>query len=407
AMTVVGNNIANVNTVGYKASSVAFSDIVGESAGVTRGGGRLQGVRVQNVGTSFTQGALQHTGVVTNLGIDGKGFFIVDGAEGQMYTRVGDFHFDAEGVLRTIEGDAVQGFLANPDGTIGAAMGDIKVETESVTPMPTSRIDMELQLDATATPAGPFDPANPSATSNYATSTTIYDSLGNEHVVSVYFVKTAANSWDWHAMVDGGDLVGGTAGTAQEVANGTLTFTTSGELDTETQTVTPMDFVGAAPGQAPTFDFGQSLTTDGATAARGTTQYASETVVHSVETDGYAAGELAAVRFEADGTIVGTYTNFEERTIGKIALANFANPDGLSYTGDGKFVETRASGQAIVGQPGDGRHGNVVSQFLEGSNVDMTGEFVNLINYQRSFQANARVISVADELLLELVNLRR
>ena len=236
---------------------------------------------------------------------------------------------------------------------------------------------------------------------------TVYDSLGNAHEVTVYYRKTGANAWEWHAMADGAEVTGGTPGTPFEGASGTLTFTTDGMLDTETTSASSWDFVDATPGQAVTFDFGDSITTDSGTGMSGTTQYASPSTNTGISQDGYGAGEVAGISIGQDGTIEGVFTNGQRRVLGQVAVADFASVDGLERAGQGLWIETQASGEAVVGAAGTGGRGAVVAGALEGSNVDLAREFVDLIAYQRGFSANGRIVSTADEMYQELVNLKR
>jgi flagellar hook protein FlgE len=413
AIGVVGDNIANVNTIGFKASRGRFEDVLGSTvAGGALGNTPGQGSRLAGIEQMFKQGALLGTGVATDLAIQGNGFFIVrgtfQGVDGTFYTRAGQFHLDANGQLVNPQGLMVQGYAADALGNIGSALTDLVIPpTASVPPRATTRADIAANLDAAATIPPAFDPANPTATSNFSTSTTVYDSLGESHNVDIYFRQSAAGTWEWHALVDGGELAGGTPGTATEIANGNLTFTTDGRLDTEVVNVSTADFVGATPGQSVAFDFGDSITTDGGTGMQGSTGYASPFNVTSLNQDGYASGALAGITVAENGTITGTFTNGERRTLAQVAMARFRNEEGLLRAGAGLYVDSQASGQALIGAAGSGGRGSIASGSLEQSTVDLAQEFVNLIAYQRGFQANSRTVKTADEMLTELVNMTR
>ncbi|MEM6996154.1 MAG: flagellar hook-basal body complex protein, partial [Myxococcota bacterium] len=243
--------------------------------------------------------------------------------------------------------------------------------------------------------------------SNFSTSVTVNDSLGADHRIDLYFVSNGAGAWEWHAMADGGELTGGTPGVPTEIADGNLTFTTDGALDTETINATSADFLGATGSQAITFDFGDAITTDGGTGLVGSTQYASSSSVDSLSQDGMAPGELIDIITAEDGTITGVYTNGQTQPMAKVAIAMFSAPGSLFRASDQLWSATRESGQVVMGEAGTGGRGAVAQGSLEGSNVDLGAELVTLIAYQRAFQANARTISTADEMLSEIANLKR
>jgi flagellar hook protein FlgE len=236
---------------------------------------------------------------------------------------------------------------------------------------------------------------------------TVYDSLGNGHQIITYFNKTGTNSWDWHAMVDGGELLGGTQGVPTEGASGSLTFTTAGALDTEVTNSSTWDFNGATPGQIIDFDFGTNISGEAGTGLDGTTNFASPSTTNSATQDGYAAGSVTGLNINATGTITGVFTNGQRRTLGQIAVASFKSVDGLARGGQGLWVQTEDSGEALLGAASTGGRGAIVSGSLEQSNVDIGREFVDLIAYQRGFQANSKVIQTADEMYGELVNMKR
>lgn len=412
ALSVVGDNIANVNTVGFKRSRANFSDMLGRS--IAGGSAMPQpgaGSKVGSIQQMWEQGALLSTGAPTDLALNGGGFFMVNGnvagVEGNHYTRAGQFFLDDEGYLTNPEGLRLQGYPADATGAVGGTVGDLSVEGDTLAANPTASIDVAANLDADAAVPAAWDPTDPSGTSNFSTNVTVYDSLGASHELTVYYRKSGANTWEWHAMADGAEVTGGTPGTPFEGASGTLTFTTDGKLDTETTSASSWDFVDATAAQAITFDFGDSLTTDSGTGLGGSTQYAAPSSVTGLSQDGYGAGEVAGVSIGQDGTIMGVFTNGQRRTLGQVAVADFASVDGLERSGQGLWTETQASGEALVGAAGTGGRGAVVAGALEGSNVDLAREFVDLIAYQRGFSANSRIVTTADEMYSELVNLKR
>jgi flagellar hook protein FlgE len=416
-LSVVGNNIANLDTIGFKSGDVSFADVISQSlAGATDSSQVGLGVYVNGVLTQFGQGSFQTTSNALDLAIDGNGFFSVkDGSGAIFYTRNGTFNLDQAGNVTTPEGAILQGYLADATGNLTGQIGDLNVGTTTFPPLPTSNVNLVANVDSSDSVIGaPFDVNNPSTTSNFSTSMTVYDSLGNGHLISVYFQKTAeaptGNTWNYYAVVNGSDSF---SGNAEVQAQGTLTFTSSGALDTESAVTYPLasggfDFNGGATqGQVIAFDFGNSITTDGGTGLDGLTQFSSPSAVLQQIQDGYASGTLQSVSVGNDGIISGLFTNGKNRPLGQVALVRFNAPEGLVHMGDNLFSSTADSGQPIIGQANAAGMGKVQSDSLEQSNVDLGQEFVNMIQYQRGFQANSRVITVADAMLQELVNIIR
>ena len=410
ALGVVGDNVANINTVGFKRSRSVFETVLGGAVG--RPDALGQGVRMARTQQIFAQGALLTTGQPTDVALSGDGFFVVqgsiDGVRGTFYSRAGQTTVRNDGMLVNPQGLALQGYSANSDGTFSSALGPIQVPTSGLPPRATGAIGIGSNLDSmAATPTGAWDPTNPGTTSNFSTSITTYDSLGNAHAVNVYFRKTAANTWEYHALVNGSELTGGTAGRATEVAAGTLNFNTSGALQTHTVT-TPgtVSFVGARPGQTMTFDFGTAIAAGG-TGLDGLTQFASPSTVTAQKQDGYGPGDLNGVHIDASGTVSGVFSNGQTVAMGKLAIARFRSNDGLGRMGHNLWSATYDSGEAAVGAAGEGGRGAIVAGALEQSNVDITQQFVELIGHQRSFQANSKTITTADQMLQELMNINR
>jgi len=409
AISTVGDNIANASTIGFRGSRASFQDVLGGNA---PNGQRMgAGVRLGWVDTIHKQGAVQQTGATLDMAIRGNGFFVVngnhDGTEGSYYTRDGRFNLNRDGVVVNGSGLRVQGYMMDPSGQLSPTLGDLQVGGTSA-PNPTTSLALSMNLPAdAAAPSLPWDPANPDATSNEHMTATIYDSLGNDHRADIYFITDGAGTWQWHALVDGSEVTGGTAGVPQEIANGTLAFTPTGALDTETTAASSADFLNAAPGQVIAYDFGDSITTDTGTGRSGTVQYAGDFSPTGMSQNGYAAGELSNLLVSEDGTITGMFSNGQSRAVGRVALASFQSEQGLVRAGNQLFVESPSSGQALIGSAATGTRGAISSGALEGSNVDLGNELVSLIAYQRAFQANARTISTADEMLAEISNLKR
>lgn len=411
-LSVIGDNIANANTIGFKASRAAFEDALAQTI---IGGSQVGlGSRVQAIQRLVTQGSLANTGLATDLAIQGPGFFVVkgshNGVDARYYTRAGQFTVDENGDLVNLEGLKVQGYQADAAGNITGTLGDLQVGSLSAPPSATTTVTFKGNLDSTSPiVSGPWDPTAPvqgladgtnAATANYnfSTSTTVYDSLGNAIPVDVYFTHTAAG-WEWHATTDGANLTGGTAGTPSEVASGTLTFDASGALTASATTASNFNPINAINPQALTFDFGSGTT--------GMTQFAGTSAVSFMSQDGYAAGELARISIGQDGTITGTFSNGQNRAVGQVALADFEAPDQLERLGGNLYGERPGSGQPTLGQASTGGRGAIFAGSLEQSNVDLSNEFVRMIAAQRGFQANSKTISTADQLLAELMNLKR
>jgi flagellar hook protein FlgE len=408
AIGVVGDNIANASTIGYRGSRATFADVLGGSALSTQRLG--SGVRMTGPVTQFSQGSLQQTGNSLDLAIRGNGFFALrgnhQGVVNTFYTRDGAFKLDNKGIVTNGAGLNLQGYLIDAAGQLGSATGDLTLAGQTSPPNPTTGVQLSVNLDSASLPPPAWVATTPAATSNFSTSSTVYDSLGAAHRVDVYFRNSGAGAWEWHAVVDSADL-GAAAGTPTEIASGTLGFTNTGALDTETTVASSASFTNAAPNQVITFDFGDAITTDAGTGLTGATQFSGASEVNSVNQDGYGAGALQDVSISDDGTITGQFSNGQTRDVARVALAHFASDPGLRRAGNQLFEETSDSGQPSIGAAATGGTGWISSQALEGSNVDLGQELVTLIAYQRAFQANARTVSTADEMLQEISNLKR
>jgi flagellar hook protein FlgE len=408
-LSVVGDNISNANTIGFKSGRAAFEDALTQT--VVGGTGEIGlGSRLQSVQKILTQGALNSTGNATDLALQGNGFFVVsgnhNGQTANFFTRAGQFTVDKDGYLVNLGGLRVQGFPADPTGAVTAQPGDLLVGTASAQPRASGDVTVKanLQSDAALVPA--WDPANPSTTSNFSTSLTVYDSLGSAHGVQVFFRKTAPGAWEWHAMSDGAGLTGGTAGTLAEIGSGTLGFDTQGRLSAVTQ-ASSFNPLGAVQAQPLNFNFGDPVGVGGGTGLLGITQFASQSATTFIGQDGFSSGQLASIRIDATGNINGVFTNGQTRVLGAVAVAGFSGPDRMERVGGNLYQQTQASGQPVIGAPGAGGRAAIISGSLEQSNVDLAEQFVRLIAAQRAFQANSKTITTADQLLSELIALKR
>ena len=407
-MDVIGNNIANVNTVGYKSSSVVFQDMLSQvmnGAGVAvpgaSGAGGTNptqvglGVQVGSITSSFAQGASQLTGKTTDLAIQGDGLLTVRQNGEQMYTRNGALNFDALGRVVTSEGGILQGWLIGTDGKINtnASVGDLIMPLgQSLPPAATGNIVLGGNLDAT--PPASYPGAEKIAT------ITIYDAQGKAIPMQFGFKATAANTWALQPYGPDGtdtgsdpDAIGSPFSLTFDPATGKLTAPT-----------TPPSFTPpAGMGQ-----FNGPITLDlGANSADGLRQYAGTSSVAAASQDGSALGALQGFTIGQDGIITGVFSNGHNRSLGQIALASFSNPAGLEKGGESMYRATGNSGLAQIGVPNTAGRGTLMGSTLEMSNVDLAQEFTNLILAQRGFQANSKVITASDELLQDLVNLKR
>ncbi len=412
AMSVIGNNLANTNTVGFKGARTVFADLL--SSTVNGSGGTSQvgrGVGMSKVDNLFSQGTFESTESGLDVAIEGEGFFMLQqpGDDTTYYTRAGAFRFNDEGYLVNPEGLRVQGKGYDVNGDLIAGdPTDIQVlNTGLIAGNVTSTVTLNTNLDASSTiiPAATlFDYTN-TTTFNYSSSTQVFDTLGNPHLLTTYFRKQdptaggADNTWDWYWTAETSEVppvpFGQIAPGAAPAGN--ITFTPEGVLDPLTlptgTTIPALDWVN---GTTPT---AIDITFD-------TTQFNSESAVISQEQNGFGAGNLTSVDIDEDGIIIASYSNGEQTRIASLVLAKFGNRNGLELAGSNLYKETSASGVPRTGLPGS-ELGKVFTNSLEQSNVDMGTEFVKMITVQRGFQANSKIITTVDELLGELINLKR
>lgn len=409
ALGVIGDNIANANTVGFKASRAEFQDIVAKSLKGILGGNQIgRGVKIGAVNPLLVQGNVDATEKVTDLAIAGDGYFVLKGTDGESFTRDGSLKFDKEGYLVTNDFQRVQGFQTDDKGQIINKLGDIKFPRALVPARATTKMKMDLNLDSRIQTVKQFDPKKPYDSSHYSTGMEMYDTQGNKHLVNMFFTKTADRTWSYTGMVDGKEITGGKEDEMSVVCGGQVTFTPDGKLDTETQTVSAFNFKGGAQqNQKVVIDFGDSITTEKGTGLNGSKQYGKESDLISWQQDGSAAGTINNLSFNDEGVLTALYSNGETQDIAQIALAKFENPEALFKVGNNRLKEARDSGAPAVGAPQRAGRGKIFAKSLERSTVDLALEFVNLIQNQRGFQANAKTITTTDELLGEVINLKR
>lgn len=401
-LDVIGNNIANVATAGFKQSRAEFADVYASSL---YGAGGVQvgiGTQVLNVAQQFTQGNISLTNNPLDVAINGDGFFRLNDQGAVTYSRNGQFHLDKDGYLITNTGLNVMGYtnltLDVNNNVIGAAnLGNIQIDLNDLQPQATSSMDLVLNLDAGVslkTIAG-FDP-NTASTYNFSSTFTVYDSLGVDHQLTLYYLNTAdaaaSSTWSVYAYLDGNQLDLDAAGAP---AYHDLVFDNTGTLTPATATTSNQPYA-VAPAQDMTiaFDF------------TGTTQYAGDSGVTAVSQDGYARGRVIGVTIDENGIVNGRYTNGLTRPLQQLVLANFRNPNALVPLGNNQWAAISETGSEVLNTPGVGIAGAVQAGATEDANVDLTGELVNLIVAQRLYQANAQTIRAQDQILQTLVNLR-
>lgn len=402
ALDVVSNNVANSSTVGFKAASAHFGDVF--AASLSAGGASQTGIgtSISAIQQQFTQGNLTATNNPLDLAINGGGFFKTDRDGVTTYTRNGQFHTDKTGAIVNDQGFHLMGYNASSTGVIVASNPqDIVLSTSNLSPQPTGAAlggnavgVLNLDSRSTVPTVAPFNFSNP-LSYTFSTATTVYDTLGVDHSMSMYFVKTAAASpatWNVYATLDG----------ANPLPMANLTFDTSGKLSSAPVAALPATWA-VATGAATPLGTGQPNWNIDFT---GTTSFGGESTVNKLTQGGFAQGALTGVSVGSDGIVKGNYSNGQTKNLGQVVLTTFANPNGLVNLGNNQFQGTAASGDGLDGAPGAGSRGVLQSAAIEESNVDLTAELVNMITLQRNYQSNAQSIKTQDQILQTLVNLR-
>ncbi|MBL4580999.1 MAG: flagellar hook protein FlgE [Gammaproteobacteria bacterium] len=407
SLEIIGNNISNAGTTGFKSSRGEFADVFATSLLGSSSNAVGKGVAVSGVSQAFTQGNISFTNNVLDMAINGGGFFVLNDDGTNVYSRAGNFQVDRSGYVVNPDGNRLQIFNTTSAGVPTSGLADLRIDTSLIQPEATSLVNISANLDsrslvpATAWPGAGFDafaspPTAPSSGMfNSSTSATVYDSQGNAHVQSIYFVKTAVpNAWDIHTLIDGVTTSG----------PDTVTFDSSGQIpaaglpfQVNIAAWTPLDASGSSTGAAAqTFDVDLSILS----------QFGSDFSVTNIEQDGFTTGQLSGVEVGDAGIVFARFTNGQSRALGQVALSSFTNSSGLQPLGGSIWGETFASGQPIFGGPGTNGLGTVQSGALEDSNVEVSQELVNMIVAQRNFQANAKVIQTEDAITQTVINLR-
>ncbi|HCE28600.1 MAG TPA: flagellar basal-body rod protein FlgF [Comamonadaceae bacterium] len=395
-LDVIGHNIANANTTGFKASRAEFAEMVAASMGAGGGNNYGIGVEVAAVAQQFSQGNVTVTGNNLDVAINGNGFFKVQQPDGSAaYTRAGNFKLDKDGDLVTNGGAQVMGFKVDPTtGTSTSEAQPLSFPTGApIQAKQTLGITAALNLDARVVDATSVTPNTPRST--YGTSINVYDTQGVAVPVNLYFVKNGSNTWDVYTTLDETIEPTGSPGA------GTIAFDGNGVYDPAGSALIPImvDPLSTNPNNPPIpwavdLDLSKS------------TQFGSKFAVADLTQDGYASGDLTSINISNDGMVMASYSNGVTRAEAQVALANFRNPQGLLAVGGNNWVESFDSGPAVMGKPGDGNFGALRSGALEDSNVDLTAELVNMMTAQRAYQANAQTIKTQDQVMSTLVNLR-
>ncbi|AYF45561.1 flagellar hook-basal body protein [Halobacteriovorax sp. BALOs_7] len=405
-MNVVSDNISNAGTNGFKASRAEFQDVLAVSLKGIEGGDQFgAGTKLAHIKPMMTQGDVARTESITDLAIQGDGFFKVKAPFGNGFTRDGSMHFNKDGELVNSDGYKVLGFKSNEDGVLTNKEGEIKLGNTTIPAQATEKVKLSMNLDSRAS-VKEFDPNNPEETSNFSSSITVYDNVGTARLVTAYYNKTSDNNWTYRIMADGADAQGGQAGTMVQMAEGQLVFNDKGQLQEEIETSNSFNFnKGARQDQKISFSWGESIA-EGGDGTDASTQYGSGSAVARHTQDGASAATLGSLSFNDDGILTAVYDNGETRDIAQIAIAKFDNNEGLFKMGKNLFKESKNSGQPAMGKPGEAGRGQVLSKSIELSNVDIASEFVNLMTSQRNFQANAKTISTADKMMQEIFRIK-
>ncbi|WOP50804.1 flagellar hook protein FlgE [Xanthomonas euvesicatoria] len=391
-LNVTSNNIANVNTTGFKESRAEFADMFqSTSYGLSRNAVG-SGVRVSNVAQQFSQGNIDPTGRSLDLAVSGEGFFTVSSNGAKMYTRAGNFQTDANGYVVNPQGARLQVFAPNPSGNgfdVGR-LSDLQLLTTDSPPKSTSTVNLAFTLpgNATAPTVTPFNPADDKTYSHSTGGINVYDSLGVSHVQTSYFVKTAnPNEWQVYNYVDG----------AAVGAPTTLQFSDTGALTTPANGIIAMDPFTPSTG-AGVLNMQLNVT--------GSTQYGEAFALRDTRQDGYASGKLNEISIDTSGVVFARYSNGADKPLGQVALDSFVNPQGLQSQGNNMWAESYTSGAARTGAPDTSDLGQIESGSLEASTVDLTEQLVNMIVAQRNFQANSQMISTQDQVTQTIINIR-
>lgn len=402
-LRVIGNNVSNASTTGFKTSRAEFADVYAATDGAASNSIGA-GVRLSGVSQQFGQGNIEFTDNKLDLAINGRGFFVLDDNGTRSYTRSGSFKVDREGFVVNSSSNKLVVNNADESGEITGAVGPLRLDRSNIVPKATTRIDVGLNLDSSQKPPStvPFNPEVPNSFT-HSTSLTVYDSLGAPHLSTMYYVKDAApNTWTTHMFIDGKDTKGGAA---PPFTGDKLVFNGTGGLASINGQAAPpgeITYTGVTVGEGlDPLDITINLQSN-----TPTTQFGTKFSASALTQNGYTSGRLSGIDIDDSGIVRARFSNGQTKTLGQVALSDFSNPQGLRQLGDTNWAESFASGVPLVGTPGSGSLGGLQSGALEASNVDLTGQLVNMITAQRNFQANAQVITTADTVTQTIINIR-
>jgi flagellar hook protein FlgE len=398
ALDVVGNNLANLNTVGFKDVSTQFTDLIAQAIG--QGTSQVgEGVSAPITERQFLQGSIQLTSGAFDAAIQGNGFFVVRNTAGStLYTRAGNFQLAADGTLLSATGDKVQGWSA-VNGVLNTtgATGNIVVPTNAlVTPSASTQFTLNANLNSDAVVGDP--------TGTFSSPIQVVDSLGSTHTLTVTYTKTGPNAWSFNITIPGQDLSSGKAGVPSSVAKGNLTFNAQGQLTAPAPPAPVAVAITGLTDGAADLNVNWNLYSNG---AGNITQFASASALSASTQDGVAAAQLTRVGLDTNGQVIAHYSNGSSLVVAQVALAGISNPDTMVAVGNNNFQVSARTATPVVGAAGTGPRGTIQGGALESSTVDIAQEFTNLIVYQRAYQANSRVISTSDQILQDLISLIR
>jgi flagellar hook protein FlgE len=387
SLNVIANNLANLNTDGFKDQNLSFASVFNGISATSGNGDPIEmgnGVQTDGTVSNFTNGNINDTGISSNMALQGNGFFVVQSSTGvNSFTRAGDFTVNAQGQLTTPQGQLVMGYPATA-GVVSTSSALVPIVVNAANNIPASAsttFTMNTNLNASA-----------AVGATYSSPITVYDSLGESHVLTVNYVNTAANTWTYSITVPAAD-VGGT-GNPVQVSTGNMTFNSSGDLTSPTGAVPGIDITGLADGAS---NMTLSWNLAGTNGSSAVTQQAGTSATSATTQNGFATGSLTGYSILPDGTVQGQFTNNQTLALGQVAIASFANNQGLTQSGNSDYQASFASGAAVIGLAGTGGRGTITGGAVEQSNVNLSTEFANMIVAQQAYEANAKVLTTLDQ----------
>jgi flagellar hook protein FlgE len=398
ALNIIGDNISNVNTTGFKSSKAVFGDLFSTSlAGGTLTSQVGKGAQLLGSLQSFAQGAFENSTSALDLAVDGNGFFIVNDGTGNFFTRAGQFRVNENGLVETLTGEILQGFQIT-NNVVGTNLSDVSLTGVQSQPQVTTAFTLGAQLDG-------------SEVTNFSFNSPIqvFNSVGTQDILNIQFIKqsTITNNWDYIITSQEGTVAAGGTGTLSFDATGQLIDSDPAAGNLVADIAITIDYSASSPPAGAAQVINWSLTSAPGVSNGAMTAFATSSSNNSVIQDGFGSGILVGVGVDFDGTVSGLFDNGQSQPLFQLGLANFLSPTGLTRLGQNLFAESRLSGQPVISLPETGAFGSVLGNTLELSNVDLAEEFVQLIKTQQAFQASARIISTTDDLLTETVNLTR